>query len=45
MELIAAGVALGKTYPAPIVVHEAARAKTLERFGTLQPARPRAARP
>jgi deoxyribodipyrimidine photo-lyase len=32
MERLAAGVELGQTYPAPIVVHETARAQTLARF-------------
>ena len=32
MERLAAGVELGKTYPAPVVVHESARAQTLARF-------------
>ena len=39
MERLAAGVELGKTYPAPVVVHEEARAKTLERFDALKKAR------
>jgi deoxyribodipyrimidine photo-lyase len=38
MERLAAGVELGKTYPAPVVVHEEARAKTLDRFDALKKA-------
>jgi deoxyribodipyrimidine photo-lyase len=36
MERLAAGVELGKTYPAPVVVHEEARAKTLARFESVK---------
>jgi deoxyribodipyrimidine photo-lyase len=36
LELLAADVALGKTYPHPIVDHALAREKTLERYGVLK---------
>ena len=36
LELAAAGVALGKTYPAPIVDHQEARARALDAFQTLK---------
>ncbi|WP_298927857.1 deoxyribodipyrimidine photo-lyase [uncultured Ramlibacter sp.] len=36
VELAAAGVTLGKEYPAPIVDHEAARALTLERYAVVK---------
>ena len=36
VDLAAAGVELGVTYPQPLVRHEAARAKTLERYGVVK---------
>jgi deoxyribodipyrimidine photo-lyase len=36
MERLAAGVELGKTYPAPVVVHEEARITTLARFDAVK---------
>ena len=36
LELIAAGVELGKTYPTPIVKHDEARAKTLQRYAVVK---------
>jgi deoxyribodipyrimidine photo-lyase len=36
VDLVAAGVDLGKTYPTPIVQHELARVKTLERYGVVK---------
>ncbi|NQW93816.1 MAG: deoxyribodipyrimidine photo-lyase, partial [Polaromonas sp.] len=36
LELIAADVALGKTYPYPIVKHDEARAKTLQRYAVVK---------
>ena len=36
MELQAAGVVLGKTYPAPIVDHPEAREKTLARYAVVK---------
>lgn len=36
MELMAAGIVLGGNYPRPIVVHEAARSVTLQRYGILK---------
>ncbi|MFM2324725.1 MAG: hypothetical protein RL244_1604, partial [Pseudomonadota bacterium] len=36
MERLAAGVELGKTYPAPVVVHEEARVATLARFDAVK---------
>ncbi len=36
LELSAANVALGKTYPHPIVDHEEARAKTLDRYNAIK---------
>ena len=36
LELIAAGVELGKTYPYPIVKHDEARAKTLQRYAVVK---------
>ena len=38
IELAAAGVTLGTDYPAPVVDHEAARKKTLERYGVVKDA-------
>ena len=38
-DLAAAGVELGRNYPAPIVQHDEARARTLARYGALRPAR------
>ncbi len=36
IELAAAGVELGKDYPKPVVEHEVARARTLERYGAIR---------
>jgi len=36
LELQAAGVEIGKTYPAPIVDHAQAREKTLERYAVVK---------
>ena len=36
LELTAAGVELGKTYPYPIVKHDEARAKTLQRYAVVK---------
>ena len=36
VELVAAGVTLDQTYPAPIVVHEEARQRTLQRYSVLK---------
>jgi deoxyribodipyrimidine photo-lyase len=36
LELLAAGVELGKTYPYPIVKHDEARAKTLQRYAVVK---------
>ena len=36
LEQQAAGVAIGRDYPAPVVDHDAARARTLARFGALR---------
>jgi deoxyribodipyrimidine photo-lyase len=36
-QLDAAGVVLGRDYPVPVVDHDAARERTLARFGTLKP--------
>ena len=36
LELVAAGVELGKTYPYPIVKHDEARAKTLQRYAVVK---------
>jgi deoxyribodipyrimidine photo-lyase len=36
VELAAAGITLGQTYPAPIVVHEEARLRTLERYSVVK---------
>ena len=38
LELMAAGVELGKTYPYPVVKHDEARAKTLERYAVVKKA-------
>jgi deoxyribodipyrimidine photo-lyase len=38
IELAAAGVTLGVNYPSPIVDHDVARTKTLERFGAVKKA-------
>ena len=38
LELIAAGVALGSTYPLPIVKHDEARALTLQRYAVVKKA-------
>ena len=38
LELVAAGVELGKTYPYPVVKHDEARAKTLERYAVVKKA-------
>ena len=36
LELMAAGVELGKTYPYPVVKHDEARAKTLQRYAVVK---------
>jgi deoxyribodipyrimidine photo-lyase len=36
LELSAAGVTLGQDYPQPLVTHDAARARTLERYGVVK---------
>ncbi len=36
LELAAAGVALGETYPMPVVAHDEARAKTLQRYAVVK---------
>ena len=36
VELVAAGVTLGETYPAPIVDHDEARQRTLERYSAVR---------
>nr|ALS89974.1 FAD binding domain of DNA photolyase [uncultured bacterium] len=36
VELVAAGIELGKDYPLPIVDHDAARALTLERYAAVK---------
>ena len=36
VELAAAGITLGQTYPAPIVVHEEARQRTLDRYSVVK---------
>jgi deoxyribodipyrimidine photo-lyase len=36
VDLAAAGIVIGRDYPAPIVDHEAARAKTLERYAVVK---------
>lgn len=40
LELQAAGVTLGHTYPLPIVQHDEARKKTLERYAVVKAAAP-----
>jgi deoxyribodipyrimidine photo-lyase len=39
LDLAEAGVVLGRDYPEPIVQHEAARAKTLERYAVVRSAK------
>ena len=39
LELAAAGITLGETYPRPIVDHEAARARTLQRYAVVRAGR------
>lgn len=39
LELAAAGITLGETYPRPIVDHEAARARTLQRYAVVRAVR------
>jgi deoxyribodipyrimidine photo-lyase len=39
VELAAAGVELGQDYPRPVVAHDEARAKTLERYAVVKTAR------
>ena len=39
LELAAAGITLGRTYPRPLVDHEAARARTLERYAVVRAVR------
>ena len=41
LELVEAGVALGRDYPMPVVDHAVAREKTLARYGSRGGARPR----
>jgi deoxyribodipyrimidine photo-lyase len=36
VDLVAAGVELGKNYPLPFVQHDVARAKTLERYAIVK---------
>jgi deoxyribodipyrimidine photo-lyase len=36
VELAAAGVTLGQTYPSPVVVHEEARERTLQRYAVVK---------
>ena len=36
LELAAAGIELGRDYPAPVVMHDAAREKTLQRFAVVK---------
>ena len=38
LELLAAGVELGKTYPYPVIKHDEARAKTLQRYAVVKKA-------
>jgi deoxyribodipyrimidine photo-lyase len=38
VDLQAAGIVLGKTYPLPVVDHEKARQRTLARYGAIKPA-------
>ena len=40
MERLAAGVELGRDYPQPVVMHDVARARTLQRFSVVKGARP-----
>ena len=40
VDLAAAGIEIGRDYPAPIVQHEAARLKTLERYAVVKAAAP-----
>jgi deoxyribodipyrimidine photo-lyase len=40
VELAAAGIALGRDYPEPLVAHDEARARTLERYAVVKSARP-----
>jgi deoxyribodipyrimidine photo-lyase len=37
VDLMAAGITLGRDYPQPVVQHDEARARTLARFGVLKP--------
>ena len=37
VDLLAAGVDLGRDYPLPVVQHDEARIRTLARFGVLKP--------
>jgi deoxyribodipyrimidine photo-lyase len=39
IDLAAAGIEIGRDYPAPIVQHDAARARTLERYAVVKAAR------
>ena len=39
IDLAAAGVEIGRDYPPPIVDHDAARARTLERYAVVKAAR------
>jgi deoxyribodipyrimidine photo-lyase len=36
LELAAAGIAIGQDYPPPIVQHDAAREKTLQRYAVVK---------
>jgi deoxyribodipyrimidine photo-lyase len=38
VDLAAAGIELGRDYPAPLVRHDEARARTLERFSVVKKA-------
>ncbi len=40
VDLAAAGVALGKNYPLPVVAHDEARLRTLERYAVVKKAKP-----
>ena len=40
MERLAAGVELGRDYPQPVVMHDVARARTLQRFSVVKSASP-----
>jgi deoxyribodipyrimidine photo-lyase len=40
VDLAAAGIEIGRNWPAPVVQHDAARAKTLERYAVVKANRP-----